>query len=99
MSRCTGLYLMGGMNAMRRDLDRRISDLEKVVGQGADTGERVEVPPEVLASIRSNPDDAAALDRIEAGDEGGYADMSDKALRLLSDAGGKACTMAGCGCR
>jgi len=29
------------------------------------------------------------MDRIEAGDEGGYADMSDRALDIIIQAGGR----------
>jgi len=71
---------------MRRDLDKRIGDLERVAGQG-DDGDVIEVTPELHAAICVEPDDAAALDRLLSGDKSAIPDFSIGALRAISAAG------------
>jgi len=83
---------------MRRDLAKRIGELERVAGPVKDA-RSIPITPELRAAVCADPDDAAAFARVEAGDKSGYADMSTPALVLLQEAGGKVCTMAGCDCR
>jgi len=86
IGQCMARCRMTGTNAMRRDLDKRIGDLERVAGRGND-GDVIEVTPELRAAICVEPDDAAALDRLLSGDKSAIPDFSMDALRVISAAG------------
>ena len=74
-------------NAMRRDLGKRLDDLERVAGQGDDGGANIPITDELRTTICANPDDEAAFERLIAGDQSAIRDLSMDALRIISDAG------------
>ena len=67
---------------MRRDLEKRINELEGRTG-GGEARERVTLTPEMRAAICTNADDTAAYDRLAAGDKSALCDLSTEALEIM----------------